>query len=212
MSKFHPPRCAPLLILTYLLLPLALSCSGGKGTDAASGTSHDKVIPVDAEKTRLNQAIDEATDAIRRDPNGVDERGELAYARRGRAHAEKGEHDKAIADFTEAIRLYPSVKGPYLQARLTESSSGRAECYFKKGEYDKAIADYTEVLKSTPFGGPTVSDALTFGAVRATAHYKRGVCYDEKGDHAKAMEDYKEAARVDPSFANNEDLKKRMGK
>ena len=46
----------------------------------------------------------------------------------------------------------------------------------------------------------------------AVAHYKRGVCYDETGDHDKALADYKEAVRLGPELANNEDLKKRMGK
>jgi tetratricopeptide (TPR) repeat protein len=194
------------------MLPLAVSCSDNKGTDPATGTDRGTAGSSDTEASRLNKVIDAATEAIRRDPNAVDDRGELAYARRAGAYAEKGDHDKAIADYTEAIRLYLVVKGPNYTARLTVAHKGRAASYAKKREYDMAIADYTEVLRLTPTGGKDLGETIMFAGVRARAHYQRGVCYDDKGDHAKAMDDYNEAFRLAPELANTTDLKKRLGK
>ena len=59
----------------------------------------------------------------------------------GAAAAQAGDHDKAIADFSEAIRLDPKRADAYY---------GRGTAYGHKGEYDKAIADY----HATPSGWP----------------------------------------------------------
>ena len=47
---------------------------------------------------------------------------------RGFSHAEKGDHDKAIADFTEAIRLDPKDATAY---------NNRGASYAEKGDHDK---------------------------------------------------------------------------
>ena len=52
-----------------------------------------------------------------------------------------GEYNKAIADYTEAIRLDPKYKQAY---------TNRGVSYAKKGEYDKAIADFTEAIRLNP--------------------------------------------------------------
>ena len=59
----------------------------------------------------------------------------------GTTRNEKGEFDKAIADFTESIRLDP---------RHAEVYRGRAYAYPKNGEFDKAIADYNEAIRLNP--------------------------------------------------------------
>ena len=51
------------------------------------------------------------------------------------SYAKKGEYDRAIADYTEAIRLNREPVGPY---------SNRGSAYEKKGELDKALADFRE--------------------------------------------------------------------
>ena len=63
-----------------------------------------------------------------------------AYAERGRAWASKNDDDKAIADYTEAIRIDPRTRcfqRPWLR-------------WSRKNEYDKAIADYTEAIRLDP--------------------------------------------------------------
>jgi len=57
------------------------------------------------------------------------------YNSRGGAYREKGDRDRAIADFTEAIRLDPKDWYPY---------HNRGLAYHDKGEPDRAIADYTD--------------------------------------------------------------------
>ena len=53
----------------------------------------------------------------------------------------KGDYDKAIADFTEAIRLNPKIAKAY---------NNRGLAYENKGDYDKAIADCTEAIRLDP--------------------------------------------------------------
>jgi tetratricopeptide (TPR) repeat protein len=205
MFRLCSLRCAAALILTCILL-LALSCSGDKGADPTTRKDSTNV----GETPRPNKAIDEATEAIGRDPNGVDERSESAYAKRGRAYAKMGEYDKAIADYTEAVRVYQTVKPTYFRPRLVEAYNGRADCRQKKKEYDKAAADYSEVIQIGSGSFTDLGEAMTYGGLAAEAHYKRGICHDDAGDHAKAIADYKEAVRLRPDLAKNQDLKKRM--
>ena len=58
-----------------------------------------------------------------------------AYSGRAVVYGRKGEHDKAIADYNQAIRLDP---------KYTLAYYNRGVVYAIKGEYDKAIADYAE--------------------------------------------------------------------
>jgi len=68
-----------------------------------------------------------------------------AYVNRGLDS--KGDFDRAIADFTQAIRLDPK----YLEAYLY-----RAVAYQNKGDNDRAIADYSQLIRA-------VSDRLESG-------------------------------------------------
>ena len=53
----------------------------------------------------------------------------------------KGEYDKAIADYDEALKLDPKNALAY---------DSRGVAWYRKGEYDKAIADYGEAIKLDP--------------------------------------------------------------
>src|SRR5262245_9696289 len=56
----------------------------------------------------------------------------IIYTNRARAYNRKGDYDRAIADWTEAIRLDPKYAIAY---------NGRAVAYNRKGDYNRAIAD-----------------------------------------------------------------------
>ena len=73
-------------------------------------------------------------------PSGSTRKLPMAYCNRGVAYEKEGEHDKAIADCTEAIRLNPKLPCVFQPGpRLRE-----------KDEYDKAIADFTEAIRLDP--------------------------------------------------------------
>jgi tetratricopeptide (TPR) repeat protein len=83
------------------------------------------------------------------------------------------EHDRVIADCTEAIRLNPRDCSAYAR---------RGAAYRMKGEYDRAIADCTEAIRLNPNEFAALSD--------------RGVAYRITGDHHRAIADCSDARRL----------------
>ena len=67
----------------------------------------------------------------------------IFYNNRGGAWQKKGEHDRAIADYSEAIGLDPSNPCPFYNRGIAWSS---------KGDYDRAIADYSEAERARTRG------------------------------------------------------------
>lgn len=102
-----------------------------------------------------------------------------AYFNRGLAYSSKKDYDRAIADFSEAIRLNPKQQVYYL---------GRGNCYYGKGDYDRSIVDYTEAIKVNP--------------KYFEAFNKRGKAYAAKRDYSRAIADYTEAIRLDPNYVD----------
>jgi tetratricopeptide (TPR) repeat protein len=100
------------------------------------------------------------------------------YFYRGTAYYRKGDYDHAIADFDEAIRLWPDHAGTY---------NSRGAACGSKGDYDCAIADFDEAIRLEP----------DF----AEAYYNRGTAYYYKGNYDRAITDFDEAIRLEPGFA-----------
>jgi tetratricopeptide (TPR) repeat protein len=61
-----------------------------------------------------------------------------AYSNRGDAYLAKGDTDRAIAEYIEAIRLDPKFAHAYTH---------RSEAYQAKGDRDRAIADHNEAIR-----------------------------------------------------------------
>ena len=99
----------------------------------------------------------------------------LAFVSRGTAYYQKGAFDRAISDFTEAIRLDP-------KNAVAFGIRGRA--YSKKRNVGEAIADYTEAIRLNPKDD--------------SAFYFRGEAYRQKADYDRAIADYTEAIRLNP--------------
>jgi hypothetical protein len=89
--------------------------------------------------------------------------------------------DKAIADYTEAIRRNPKDA----DSRGVLTMVKRGGVYAEKGEHDKAIADFTEAIRLYPLiKAPFLSARLM------EAHEARGSSYRKKGDYDRAIADY----------------------
>ena len=70
----------------------------------------------------------------------------VLYSNRGVEYSAKGDHENAIADYNEAIRLDP---------KIAEAYNNRGNAWRNKGDYDRAIADYNEAIRLDPTPGGT---------------------------------------------------------
>ena len=120
----------------------------------------------------------------------------IALQNRGHAYQAKQDYDRAIADYSEAIRIEPkfayafndrcyvrAIAGRELQQALADCNEAlrlipndiqtldsRGFAYLRLGEFDKAITDYNAVLKFNP--------------QQAGSLYGRGLAKQKKGDSA----------------------------
>ena len=107
-----------------------------------------------------------------------------AYCSRGKAYAEKGELEKAAADYTKAIAL---------KQDFVEAYRGRAAVCEKKADLDGAIEDYLELIRLLP---KAEADALQPKLVEI---YKdRAKARAGAGDFDKAIADLSEVIRLRP--------------
>ena len=90
----------------------------------------------------------------------------------------RGDYDRAIADYTEAIRLDPNNDIAY---------NKRGYAHYNKGDYDKAIADFTQAIKLKP------NNAYYLYTRGYAAHYN-------KGDYDRAIADFEAALRINPNL------------
>jgi tetratricopeptide (TPR) repeat protein len=134
------------------------------------------------------------------------------YNNRGTAYSSKGDHDRAIQDFNEAIRLNPKDTTVYVI---------RGDAYNGKGNYDLAIQDFDEAIRMKPnyvrayydrgkaYNSEgdydrairDFSEAIHLNPNHTSGYYSRGSAYYNKGDYDRAIQDYNEAIRLNPNFA-----------
>jgi lipoprotein NlpI len=96
----------------------------------------------------------------------------VAFYNRGNAHVLKGDHDKAIADFDEALKLEPKNASIY---------NNRGNARGDKGESDAATADFEAAIKINPR--------------YAAAYFNRGNALAAKGETERALKDYDAAIK-----------------
>ena len=124
-------------------------------------------------------AIAACTRAINSSAGRQDPKYAQAYYNRGNAYSNKGDTDRAIADYTAAIQLDPTYANAYYN---------RGNGYSNKGDTARAIADYSEAIRLEP--------------TYANAYYNRGNAYGNKDYTHRAIADYTETIRLDPTYAN----------
>ena len=140
--------------------------------------------------------------------------GELVWAfnNRGAAYERKGQYDRAIQDFNEALKLEQDFAEVFYNRGVAYADEGeldhaiedygrairlkgdyaaaynnRGNAYKQKVEYDRAIVDYDHAIKIKPD--------------YAAAFNNRGNTYKEKGEYERAIVDFDEAIRLKPDYA-----------
>src|SRR6266571_1457532 len=133
------------------------------GTSASAQLSQPWTWCVNKEKASPDVQIKGCTSVIgsgKETPKNLS----IAYNNRGNGYRTKGDNDRAMADYNEAIRLDP---------RYSLAYNGRGNTYLDKKEYDRAIADYSQSIALDPnYDSP---------------HNGRGNAYRSKGDVDTAL-------------------------
>jgi tetratricopeptide (TPR) repeat protein len=122
------------------------------------------------------------------------------YLKRGEGYFQNCRYDRAIADFTRALKLNP---------RLATAYDHRANAYYETGRYDQAISDFQKALELDPglaktyfHKGPSASICcLTANTRFAQAYLKRGEAYRRKGRYNRAIADFNQALKLNPRWA-----------
>jgi lipoprotein NlpI len=145
--------------------------------------------------------------------SGGSNQGELAAEHffRGFAYAGKADYDRAIADYSEAIRLNNHLL----------SYSYRGDAYYAEQQYDRAIADYTAAFAldsqnpaplifrgnvradRTDYGGAILDDskAIEIDPKFGGAYFGRGLAHLYAGSLSAARADFERATELEPQNA-----------
>jgi tetratricopeptide (TPR) repeat protein len=134
------------------------------------------------------------------------------YWQRGRAHAEHKDYNRAIAAYTEALRIDPEYVRAYVD---------RGHALLWTGDEDRASADYLQALQRESATAPicyclglahynqgafahaiaSYTEALRIEADFALAQNGRGLAFAAQGDYDQAIADFTAALRADPKYA-----------
>jgi tetratricopeptide (TPR) repeat protein len=96
------------------------------------------------------------------------------YKNRALEYNHRGDLDRAIADFTESIKLNPHFAYYYNRGIIWDA----------KGDLDRAIADYSETIRLYPR--------------LAVAWHRRGLAWEKKDDLQKALSDFNRFSELNP--------------
>lgn len=146
------------------------------GASASAQTAQERAWCEGEDAVSIDQRIEGCSAVIK----GGREKGEKlaeAFNTRGIGYRLKGEYDRAIADYNQAIRI---------NAKFATVYNNRAIAYDTKGDYDRAIADYEQAIKLKP---------------SAETYFNRGNAHLGKSHYDRAIDDYNQAIKLKPDFA-----------
>lgn len=151
------------MLAALLVLTSAANALAGAIEDCNQGADHDRTI-------RGCSAV-----------IGGKQKGKVsaAYYNRGLAWSGKGDYDRALADYDQAIRINPKDADTY-------HSRGNAK--YAKGNMSGAIADYDRAI------GLARKSAITYEM--------RGKAWFVQGDDSRAIADVDQAIRLSPGDAS----------
>ena len=146
------------------------------GASASAQTAQERAWCEGEDAVTIDQRIEGCSAVIK----AGRERGEKlaeAFNTRGIGYRLKGEYDRAIGDYNQAIRI---------NAKFATAYNNRAIAYDTKGDYDRAITDYEQAIKLKP---------------SAETYFNRGNAHLGKSHYDHAIDDYNQAIKLKPDFA-----------
>ncbi|MFN2508557.1 MAG: tetratricopeptide repeat protein [Chthoniobacterales bacterium] len=164
----------------------------------------------EAQSGRIDQAIDIYNQLLLMNLSLPD--ASTACQNRGNAYRQKGDDERALRDYDQAIRFNPANAGAYVN---------RGVIYGHRGDDEAAIMDYTEAIRLDPkmhqafhnralayrdqdkldLAERDLTEAIRLDANFASAYVNRGAVHLAKGNLDRALADYEAALRVDPAVA-----------
>jgi len=122
------------------------------------------------------QRIEACSSIIKAAGNEKNEKLAEPFNDRGVAYRLKGDPDRAIQDYSQAIKL---------NGKFTAAYINRGVAYDRKGDYDHAISDYDQAIKLKP---------------TAEAYFNRGNAFLGKNQCDHAIDDFNQALKLKPGF------------
>jgi len=126
---------------------------------------------------------------------------------RGILFASRGDYEKAIADFDEALRLDPNLVAAYMLRGMALLASvsyvdeirGNFEEVITISTYDQQVSARQAQIYDQAIENYT--QAIRLDQNNALAYRRRGKVYELKGDNDRALADYNQAIRLNPNNA-----------
>jgi tetratricopeptide (TPR) repeat protein len=166
------------ILCIFAILAISLLCNVASLAQSPMQSPMEWIQCLGLKGPVVDTVIDGCTAVIQ---SGQEPRENLATAfdNRGVAYKLKGQYDRALQDYEQAIRLNPSNANAY---------NNRGIIYRIKGEYGRAIADYDEAiwLKNGDF---------------PAAYYNRALAYADKGEYEQSLSDFDVVMWFDPRNA-----------
>ena len=107
-----------------------------------------------------------------------------AYNNRASYYYDRGEYEKALADYDSALRVQPSLGRAHASKRRAAYFNDRAITYVRLGRYAEALADESEAIGLRP--------------MEASYHFNRGNIHLLAGRFPEARDDIDRAIAVSP--------------
>jgi|GraSoiStandDraft_41_1057321.scaffolds.fasta_scaffold202435_2 tetratricopeptide (TPR) repeat protein len=165
-------RDAAKRVCSAILLTAVLTAAGG----SLAQTPQERRWCEGEDGATLAQRIEGCSSVIKAARESGENLAE-AFNNRGMAYRLKGDLDRAIQDYGQAIKL---------NGKLASLYNNRGVAYDRKGEFDRAIQDYEQAVKLKP---------------SPEAFFNRGNAYLAKAQYDHAIDDYNQAIRLKADFA-----------